>query len=89
MYCVGSLLHLLSDGCVCTCRTALTTACTSAAVTRKPPPELLVSRLMGEEQYRITIKPERLFEPYVERGMVGGRCLTLMVIHIHELTHVF
>jgi hypothetical protein len=36
---------------------------------------------MGAEQYRITIKPERLLEPYVERRMVGGRSLTLMVIH--------
>ena len=58
------------------CRTALTTVCPfRAAVTRKPLPELLVSRLMGEEQYRITIKPERLLEPCLERGLRGWKVL--------------
>lgn len=36
---------------------------------------------MSEEQYWITIKPERLLEPCVERRVVGGRGLTLLVLH--------
>lgn len=62
-------------------RTASTTARFNAAVTRNNSLELLVCRLTGEEEYRITIKPERLLEPLVERLVVGGRGLTLMVIH--------
>lgn len=40
---------------------------------------------MGVEQYWITIKPERLLEPLVERLVVGGRGLTLLVIHTQRL----
>jgi hypothetical protein len=29
-----------------------------------------------------TIKPERLPEPYLERGLVGGGSLTLLALHV-------
>ena len=53
----------------------------NAAVTRNPPSSSWYP-VVGAEQYWITIKPERLLEPLVERLAVGGRGLTLMVIHI-------
>jgi hypothetical protein len=46
-----------------------------AAVTRNSSFEFLVYCLTGAEEYRITIKLERLREPCVERRMVGARML--------------
>ena len=57
-----------------------------AAVTGMSPPELLVSRLMGEEQYRITIKPERLLEPCFERSLRGWKVLDFDGHTYHDVT---